>query len=277
MNMSAIRPILFATLPTYVVMSLMITAMATAYEVVENIMVNHPEYSLSALSLLFLAMFVAGTIPSKVISRLTEFHKLDDVRIQLPDHWRTVVLDIVAWVRTHVYSQMLLFLGFVGVFWAISGSIIYSLRAIQASTPEYLLVILAGTFIGLFAFSAGRVVYRSALVPVDAVSDAGLDSIIRALPVMNPKRIELLRRWKSDEIPQRTMKLTSRLYMLGIAGLGVSGVASPIGLPFLTNLGILFAGATMMLATVVVFASYIFDRRSRLSMVLNPKKKNETE
>jgi hypothetical protein len=269
--MSAIKPILLATFPIYAMMSLMIITMAAVYEVVEDIAVNHPDYSLSALSLLFFAMIMMVIVPSVVTSRFMKRYNPQDARIQLPAHWRTVILDVVAWVRTHVYSQMLLMFGFMGVFGALSGAAIYSLRAIQASTLDYLIVILAGAFVGLFAFSTGRVLYRSALAPVDAVPDDGLDSIVRALPVMGPRRIEFLKKGRSDVLSPKAKKLMDRLYALGAAGLGISAAAPFVGFPSLAVPGILFATIMMMLAMVVVFASAIGNRRSVLSRALTPE------
>lgn len=268
--MPTIKPILLATFPIYAMMSLMIITMTAVYEVVEDIAVNYPDYSLSALSLLFFAFIVVGIAPSLVTSEFIKRHNLQDVRIQLPVHWRSVILDMVSWVRAHVYSQVLLMFGFMGIFWAVSGAAIYSLRAIQASTLDYSIVVLAGTFVGLLLFSTGRVLYRSALAPVDAVPDDGLDSIVRALPVMSPRRIEFLKKGKSDSIPPRAMKLMGWLYALGAAGLGISAAAPFVGIPSLTVPGISFATIVMMLGMAVVFASGIGKRRSTLSRALNP-------
>jgi hypothetical protein len=275
--MSTIKPILFATLPIYAMMSLMIIAMAAVYQIVEDIAVNYPVYSLSALSLLFFAMIMIGIAPSVVTSRFMKRHNLQDVRIQLPAHWQKVILDVVAWVRIRVYSQILLMFGFMGIFWAISGAAIYSLRAVQASTLDYLVVILVATFVGLFLFSTGRVLYRSALVPVDVVQEDGLDSILRALPVMGPRRVEFLKKARSDVIPPRAMKVMGGLYALGAAGLGVSAAAPFLGFPSLTIPGIIFATTMMMLGMTVVFASFISNRKSVLSRALGPDREVETK
>lgn len=268
--MSTIKPILLATFPVYVMTSLMIITMVAVYEVVEDIVANYPEYSLSALSLLFFAFIVVGIAPSVAAPKSTKQRSLQDLRIKLPVHWRSVILDIVSWVRAHVYSQMLLMFGFMAIFMAVSDAAIYSLRAVQASTLDYVIVTLAGTFIGLFLFSAGRVLYRSALAPVEAVSDDGLDSIIRALPVLGTRRIEFLKKGKSQTIPPKAMKLMGWLYALGTAGLGISAAAPFVGLPSLALPGIGFATAVMMLAMVVVFVSMISRKKSVLSMALNP-------
>ncbi len=164
---------------------------------------------------------------------------------------------------------MLLLFSLLGIFWGVSAAVVYSLRAIQASTLVYLIVILAGTFVGMFLFSAGRVLYRSALVPFDAVPDDDLDLIVRALPAMGPRRIELLKKWKSNAIPPKTMKWMGRLYAMGVAGLGISAAAPFIGLASLTIAAAGFASITMMLGIVVVLASAVGKRKSTLSEALN--------
>lgn len=268
--MSAVKPILLDTLPIYAMMSLMIVAMTTVYEVIEEVAINYPSYSFSALSLLFFSLMVVCFVPSVMASRLTERHGLKDIRIQLPAHWRYVILDVIAWIRGNAYAQMLLLFGLVGVFWGISGAAVYSLRAIQASTLDYLLVILVGTFVGIFLFSARRVLYRSALAPLDPVSDEGIDSIVRALPAMGPRRIELLKRWGSGTVPPRGMRWMSRFYMLGATGLGVSAVTPVIGLPSLTLPSMGMASIAMMLGIASVFVSALGKRRSTLSEGLSP-------
>jgi len=260
-----LKPILRVTLPVYATMSLMIITTAAVYEVVQDLAINYPNYSLSILSLLFFALMVIGIAPSKLVGR----NNLQDVRVQIPAHWRSVILDVVSWVRTHVYSQMLLLFGFMGVFWGISAAVVYSLRAIQASMPVYLAVILAGAFVGMFLFSAGRVLYRSALAPVDVVPDDGLDLILGALPVMGPRRIEFLKKWKSGAIPPRAMRWMGRLYAMGAAGLGISAAAPFVGLAPLAVPAAGFASIAMMLGIVIVLASAVGKRRSILSEALN--------
>jgi len=275
--MSTIKPILLATFPMYAMMSVMIIAMAAVYEIAEDIAVNYPDYALSALSLLFFTMIVIAIAPSAVTSRFMKRHNLQDVRIQLPVHWRTVIRDVVGWVRGHVYSQMLLMFGFIGVFWVISSTAIYSLRAIQASPLDYLIVILAGTFVGLFGFSAARVLYRSAMAPMQAVPDDELESIVRALPVMGPRRVEFQKKEKSDVIPPRAMKLMVWLYALGAAGLGISAVAPFVGFASVTLPGITIATLMMMLGMAVVFVSSIGNRKSILSRALNHDRREVDE
>ena len=260
-----LRTILRAALPTFVLMSAMIIIMVAVYETIEALAANYPAYTLSTLSLVFFSLMVITIVPSKLSKR----RDLQDSKVQLPPHWRLVILDIISWVRNNVYSQILLLFGFVFIFWGISAAAIYSLRAAQASLPVYLAVILAGTFVGTFMLSTGIVLYRSALAPVDMVSDDGLESMIRALPVMGPGRIELLRKWGSGAIPPRITLWMDRFYVLATAGLGISAAAPFLGVDFMTVPAAAFASVMMILAIGMILGSTVVRKRSALSEALN--------
>jgi hypothetical protein len=264
-----LKPILAATMPVYAATSAMLISIVVAIEIAGSIASYYPQYALSALALLFLPLEIMGLYT--VASRRSDSNRAwDNARVQIPLHWRKAILDVIGWVRNSALVQLTLFYAAIGIMWAITWGTMQILKAIDASALVDLIAALLWSFVGIFLFSTGLVLYRSALAPVDMVQGEALDDIIDALPKIGPRGVESMKRSISLSYSPKHMSVLTGFMTLACVGSGVAAMAPFLGFPLLAApaLDLSALGICLFVATSLV--PLISRKKSSLMRALSP-------
>lgn len=187
--MRSIKPFLLATLPTYLLFAGMILSAMGAYALSQDLFNNpFPSPNPGIPGFVFFALFTAFLlIELGVYSKLTDQLHLRDIRVPLPRHWRSVILDMISWTEAHEQWKAGLVLGGIATITALSEVVILAMQAMHASFLAYLIVGLAGLFAIFFGLSVSHVLVRSAIFPVGTLSDEELAQMLAALPSLTPR------------------------------------------------------------------------------------------
>lgn len=262
-----LKPILAATLPIYATVSIMLISIVATLEVAGYIALYYPQNALSALSLVFF-LLESMSLYNIVTRRSDNQGVWNNARVPIPVHWRRAILDVITWVRASKGVQMLLFYAAIGIFMVITWGTMDFLKVIDASIFVDLLVTLLWSFVGIFLFITGLVLYRSALAPIDTVQGDALDAIVDALPTIGPRGIESMKRDRSISYSPKVMNLLGVFTALACAGSGIAAAAPFLGFPSMVIPGLDLSGVSIGLVVATGIAPLVSRKKSSLLRAL---------
>src|SRR5712692_3098021 len=138
--MMSIRPFLLATLPTYLLFASMILSAIGVYQLSQVAFNNpFPSATLGIAGFVFFALFMLSfQIELEVYSKLMDRLQLRDIRVPLPRHWRSVILDMISWFEVHESWEPGFVLGGMVTIVALGEAVIYAMESIHASLLAFL-------------------------------------------------------------------------------------------------------------------------------------------
>jgi len=275
--MMSVRPFLLATLPTYILFAGMILSAIGAYSLSQAMFNNpFPSPNPGVPGFVFFALFtVSFLIELGVYSRMTDRLHLGDIRVPLPRHWRSVILDMISWTEAHEQWEAGLVLGGIATVTALSEAVIFAMQAIHASVLVFLVVGFAGLFVIFFGLSVGQVLVRSAISPVGVLSDEELAELLAALPSLTRENIEYMKREKTFVPSLKARRAANILFAVAFAAFGAALGAMYWNLSF-AGLPFAYLGSFASTIAIVLTGFPIFGTKvSSLSRILERKVRRE--
>jgi hypothetical protein len=269
--MMSVRPFLLATLPSYLLIASMILSAIGVYQL-SQVAFNNPFPSATPgiAGFVFFAIFTLSfLIELAVYSKLMDQLQLSEIRVPLPRHWKSVILDIISWFEAHESWEAGFVVGGIVTIGALGEAVIYAMQAIHASLLAFLAVGFVGLFVIFFGLGVGQVLIRSTISPVGVLSDKELDEIVSALPKLTQENIEYLKRNRTFVPSAKAKRVAMILFMVALGALGASFAAiywnfASFGMP-LAYLG----DAAAMIGVVLIGFPVSGSKISSLSRVLN--------
>jgi len=268
--MMSVRPFLLATLPTYLLFASMILSAIGVYELSQVAFNNpFPSSTLGVARFAYFALFMLSfLIELQIYSKLMDRFKLRDIKVLLPRHWRSVILDIISWFQAHRSWEPGLVLAGIGTICALGEAVIYAMQAMHASLLAFLAVGFAGLFVVFLGLGVCQVLIASTMSPVGAVPDEELDEILSTLPRLTQENIEYMKQNRIFVPSAKAKRVAMILFVVALGAFGAAFAAmywdfAPLRMPFAY-----IGGIAEMVGLVLVGFPISGSRKSTLSRIL---------
>ena len=268
--MMNLKPFLLASLPSYLMFTSMILGAIGVFDFTQFAFNNpFPSSTPSVAELVYFALFtVSFMVELEAYSKLVDRFNLRDIRVRLPRHWRSVMLDVISWFDAHESWQVGFVIGGIVAIGALGEALIYLMQVMHVSVLLSYAVGFAGLFVLFLGLGVGQVLVRSTICPVGTLLDEELNEILAALPKLTREDLEYMKRNRTFVPSPKAKRAATILFGVAIGAWGSSLATIYWGLPSIRMPFAYLGAVAMMIGIVLIGFPVSGSRVSSLSRVL---------